>query len=182
MTDVQKPYEIIKDYATGKEIPEVGAEDNRQLFERFLVEKKGFDKSDIDIDVDIETRAKGETYRSQVGLVVSVGDIRFMAVKCVAGALQSWEKEIISAARLLESYQIPYSVVVDGKSAMIWETFTGKLAGEGMDAVFSKSEAEKLLSSMELQPLPEKRRERESLIFRSYDSMNVNVSRKIPSE
>ena len=35
------------------------------------------------------------------------------------------------------------------------------------------------LKSYELQPFPEERREREKLIFRTYDSMNVNVQRNL---
>jgi hypothetical protein len=182
MAEVQKPYRIIEDYATGKRIPEVGAEANRQAFERILVEQKGYEKSDIEIDVGIEILAKGESYRSQVGLVVSVDGIRFMAVKCAAGALQSWEKEILSAARLLESYQVPFSIVTDGDSAIVWDTVTGKRVGKLMDSVFPKVKSRQILASIALQPLPETRRERESLIFRSYDSMNVNVSRNISSE
>ena len=43
----------------------------------------------------------------------------------------------------------------------------------------SASEAIEKLSKLDLQPFPEAKRERESLIFRSYDSMNVNVGRNI---
>jgi hypothetical protein len=36
-----------------------------------------------------------------------------------------------------------------------------------------------MAKSFKLQPVAEKRLEREKLIFRSYDSMNVNVGRNI---
>ena len=47
MSDTIKPYTLTTDYVTGKEIPNIGAEQNRQAVERFLVEKKGFSKQDI---------------------------------------------------------------------------------------------------------------------------------------
>jgi hypothetical protein len=33
-TNLQKPYEMIKDYITGNEIPNIGAEENRQTVEK----------------------------------------------------------------------------------------------------------------------------------------------------
>ena len=53
MSDTLKPYSLITDFVTGKEIPNVGAEENRQMVERFLVAEKGFSKADIEVDVDI---------------------------------------------------------------------------------------------------------------------------------
>jgi hypothetical protein len=41
MSDTIKPYTLITDYVTGKEVPNIGAEENRQAVERFLVEKGG---------------------------------------------------------------------------------------------------------------------------------------------
>ncbi|MGD9084546.1 MAG: hypothetical protein PVJ41_06235, partial [Desulfobacterales bacterium] len=58
-------------------------------------------------------------------------------------------------------------------------TVSGRKLGEGLDAIPSKDEAVEKLSNLDLQPFPEAKREREGLIFRSYDSMNVNVGRNI---
>jgi hypothetical protein len=88
---------MITDFITGNKIPNVGAEENRQMFVQFLVKEKGFSKEDIEVDVDIEMIVAGETYRSQIDLVVSVdgGVTRFMAVKCAAASLGSREREIL---------------------------------------------------------------------------------------
>ena len=45
---------MITDFVTGKEIPNVGAEENRQMVARFLVKEKGFSKEDIEIDHECE--------------------------------------------------------------------------------------------------------------------------------
>lgn len=182
MADSLKPYTVITDFITGKEIPNVGAEENRQAVEYFLVEEKGYLKAEIEIDVEIEMIVAGETYTSQIDLIVSLNDrtTRLMAIKCAAGSLGSREREILAAARLFdENYQIPFSVVSDGKTAILLDTVSGKKLGEGMDAIPSKAGACEKLKSYELQPFPEERREREKLIFRTYDSMNVNVQRNL---
>ncbi|MGD8962469.1 MAG: type I restriction enzyme HsdR N-terminal domain-containing protein [Desulfobacterales bacterium] len=181
MTKTLKPYSMTTDFVTGKEIPNVGAEENRQRVEKFLVSQKGYAKEDIEVDVDIEITISGQPYRSQIDLIILIdgGRTRFMAFKCAAASLGSREREILAAARLLGENQIPLSVVSDGHTAIVLDTVSGRKLGEGLDALPSKDEANEKLSYLDLQPFPEEKRERESLIFRSFDSMNVNVGRNI---
>ena len=179
MPDTLKPYSMITDFVTGKEIPNIGAEENRQMLEQFLVNEMGYSKEDIAVDVDIELSLAGETYRSQIDLVVSLESNRFMAIKCAAASLGSREREILAAARLLAENQLPFSVVSDGKTAIVLDTVSGKKLGEGLDAIPSKAQAHEKLKEITLLPFPKDKREREKLIFRSYDSMNVNVGRNI---
>jgi hypothetical protein len=183
MSNTLKPYSMITDFVTGKEIPNVGAEENRQMVEQYLVNEKGFSKQDVAVDVDIEIRVAGELYRSQIDLVVSVddelGSTRFMAIKCAAASLGSREREILAAARLLAEKQLPFSVVSDGKTAIVLDTVTGKKLGEGLNAIPSKAQAQEKLKEIKPLPFPKEKREREKLIFRSFDSMNVNVGRNL---
>jgi hypothetical protein len=181
VTKSLKPYSMITDFVSGKMIPNVGAEENRQMVEKFLVNQKGYLKADIAIDVDIEIFVAGETYRSQVDLVVSIdgGSTPFMAIKCAAASLGSREREILAASRLLGENQLPFSVVSDGKNAVVLDTISGRKLGEGLNAIPSKEEAREKLKKMVNVPFPEEKQEREKLIFRSYDSMNVNVARNI---
>jgi hypothetical protein len=179
LPELNKSISVIIDFITGKEIPDVGPEANRQKVERILVEQKGYSKEDIEVDTPLEVKIAEKVYRSSVDLVASVDGRRLMAFKCVAGSLGSREREIIAASRLLDKYQIPFSVASDGKTAIVLDTVSGKRLGEGLNAIFSKEEIKKSLVATRLDPLPEKRIEKEKLIFRSYDSMNVNVKRNM---
>ncbi len=181
MAEISKPYTMITDFVTGREVPNVGAEENRQAVEEVLVKEKGYLKEDIQVDVDIAITVAGEPYRSQVDLVVSSdgGKTRFMVIKCAAGSLGSREREIVAAARLLVEYQIPCAVVSDGKNAIVLDTVTGKKIGDGLDAIPSKQEAVNRLKSLTPQAFSKERLEREKLIFRTYDIENVNVQRNV---
>jgi Type I restriction enzyme R protein N terminus (HSDR_N) len=181
MPDTLKPYTMITDYLTGRQIPNIGAEENRQAVERFLVEAKGYSKDDISADVPIEIMIAGKPYSSQVDLVVTAGPAkkRIMVFKCAAGSLGSREREILAAARLLDEYQIPLAIVSDGKTAIVLDTISGKKIGEGMDAVPAKDAAISKSDTYRFTALPPERREREKLVFRTYDSDNVNVQRNI---
>ncbi len=164
----------LKDYITGKEIPNIGAEENRQAVEKYLVEVKGFLKGDLEIDAPLEIDIRGEAYRATVDIVVAINHRRLMAFKCAAGSIGSREKEILSAAKLLENYQVPLAVASDGQKATVLDTLSGKPLGEGLDAIPSREEIAHRFKEEDFQPVPENRLEQVKLVFRSYDSMNVN--------
>ncbi|MBF0203574.1 MAG: type I restriction enzyme HsdR N-terminal domain-containing protein [Desulfamplus sp.] len=157
------------DYITGKMIPDVGAEGSRQLFEKFLVENKGYEKEDVLVDVPIKVMFKGEEYLSTVDLIVLCNQKPLMAVRCIAGSLGSYEREILAAARLVYDVQIPFSVSTNGKDALVRRVLSGKMHGEGLDAVPDKEKALKFLDSFVYIPFPPEKKEREMIIFRSYN-------------
>ena len=183
MAEILKPYRMIKDFVSGKDIPEVGAEANRQTVERMLIQDKGFTREDIEVDTGIAFEVAGERYASTVDLVVSVdgGANRCMVFKCVPGSLESCEREVVAAARLVdERYQIPFAVVSDGVNAVVFDTNTGKKIGDGLAAIPNKSAARKMMASLSLQPYPAQRIQRERLIFRTYNCEYVNVAKNLP--
>jgi len=174
-----KPYDMLVDFVTGNKVPNVGAEEIRQQVERFLVETKGYGKDDIEVDAPLELTIGEKEIRSNVDLVVSVSGKRFMVLKCVPGSLGSRHRETLAAARLLEAYQIPFSVVTDGKNAELLDTVTGEMIDDGMEAIPCRDDAMKWLKRLRIEPFPQEKLEREKMIFRSYDEMNVNVQRKL---
>jgi hypothetical protein len=170
---IDRPDQVI-DFITGRPKADTGSEANRQLMERVLVEQKGYSRYDIEVDVDIVLDMKDGRYRSKLDLVITVNDCRYMVIKCAPGSLDSREREVIAAARLAGSYQIPLAAATDGRTAIVWDSVTALCLGKGMDAIPSKSQAIESFDPTGLMPLDEKRRSRQQLIFRSYDSMNIN--------
>ncbi len=169
---------MITDFITGNNVPDIGAEANRQAVEKILVEQRGFSKSDVEVSVGIDLEIAGAPYQSQIDLVVSAGQKRVMVIKCAAGSLGSREREVVSAARLLDAYQIPFALVSDGLTAILLDTVSGKVLKEGIEAIPSKEAVLKQLQDMEWLPMPEKKIEREKLVFRTYDMENVNVQQR----
>lgn len=172
-----KPYDMITDYVTGKQIPDVGSEANRQAVERVLVDEKGFSRSDIEVDMPVSFAAAGEKYLSAVDLVVFADRKPFMVIKCAAGSLDSRKMEAVAAARILFDSVVPFAAASDGQTALVFDGVTAKQIGEGMDAVPDAQKAGEMLKTAEPVFLSEKRLEKERIIFRSYDNMNVNVCR-----
>ncbi len=168
--------ETIIDYITGLPVPDRGAEANRQRIEQLLVETKGYDKQQIEVDAPMcLTMADGQ-YHSFVDLVVRVKGMRYMVIKCAPGSLASRDREVIAAARLLDDYQIPLAIASDGETAIVWDTISGKTVGKGLEAIPARSQSEEQFDPHRLLPLAESRRTRQQLIFRSYDVMNIHKS------
>ncbi|MDA8137129.1 MAG: type I restriction enzyme HsdR N-terminal domain-containing protein [Desulfobacteraceae bacterium] len=168
--------EILTDFITSRQVPNAGAEANRQQVEKLLVEEKGFLKKEIEVDVPIQFHVEGQKYHSRLDLVVRVHGRRYMVIKCAAGSLASREREVLAAARLLDEYQIPLAIASDGQTALVWDTISGKKIGSGLEAIPNKVQAQSAFDPLRLLPLAEMRRSRQQLIFRSYDSMNVHRS------
>ena len=165
---------IITDYITGKPIRNIGPEASRQIFEKFLVDEKGYAKKDIKVDEKLIVQFKGEDYISDIDLIVSCKEKALMAITCVAGSIGSYEREILAGARLVYDYQIPFAVSTDARDAAVMDTLSGKKAGQGLDAIPSKEEALKLIGTIEFKPLDENRKEREMIIYRSFNLEKVN--------
>ena len=176
---VLKPYDFIEDYITGKKTPLIGAEENRQDVERFLVEEKGYAREEITVDRSLEISVRGETYRSQIDLLIHIGGRPLAAVKCAAGSLDSREREILAACRVAETPPIPLAVVSDGKSARVLDVVSGRRIGERLADLPHRSEAEAVLEKASTTLLEREKIEKEKLIFRTYDMEDINVQRKL---
>lgn len=165
------------DYLTGRPVPDVGAEANRQIVERLLVEQKGYGREEIERDVPIAVEIDGDTYHSRIDLVVGIDGRRLLAIKCAAGSLDSRQREIVAAARLLEERPLPLAAASDGADALVWDAADGHCLGTGLAAIPSRADLAARRAAPVPPPLDERRRAREGIVFRSYDSMNVNVQR-----
>jgi hypothetical protein len=170
--------DVLVDFISGERVPNMGAEANRQLVERYLIEVNGYRREEVMVDAPIEVEIDGEVYRSAVDLVVQIDRRPLIAVKCAAGSLGSREREIVSAARLYGPSPLPLAVVSDGSSAIVLDVATGKKIGDGLAAIPTRSDAVNLAQTDPLPPAAPDRLARERLVFRSYDSMNVNVRKR----
>ncbi|MFO7839438.1 MAG: type I restriction enzyme HsdR N-terminal domain-containing protein [Desulfosalsimonadaceae bacterium] len=177
--DVQKSYEMITDFITGRSVANIGAEEHRQAVEKYLYKEKGFGAEYIGVDVPLSLTVRGEPYNTRLDLLVTVGEKPFMVIKCAAGSLESREKEVIAAARVLQPIPAPYAAVSDGKTAFVYDSAKRTKIGEGLSQIPAYKEAERFIASYEPGPVDKKHLEREKIIFKSYDSMNLNVQRRL---
>ena len=164
-------YGMCDDYVTGESIVDTDDERYRQKLARFLVEEKGFAKTDLTMRQTIDTLFNQQFVTSKIDITVSLNDKCFMILRYAPGSLVTRERSAVAAARVLrDDYQIPLAVVTNGEDAEVVDTHTGKIVGQGMSGIPGRQEAEKMWDELKFTPFTdEKRREREMRILNAFD-------------
>jgi len=157
------------DFISGREITDTDDERYRQKLARFLVEEKGYAKEEIESKRRLEMTIAGEKVLSRVDFVVRVDGTAFMAIRYGPGSIVTRERPALASARILEIYQVPFTVVTNGEDAEVLDTFSGRVIGTGLDAVPHKNAAVGQLKNIELHHLSVKQSEAEKRILSAYD-------------
>jgi len=143
----------------------------RQGIRDFLLDKKGYSEEDIEVDRQFEIVQDDSRVLVSVDYILTLGGKKVMAIKCCPGALESRERHIISFARVVDSYQIPFAVVTDGLDARVLDAVSGKLVSEGLDSIPNRLQAMETLHAVEFRPYPAERIEREKRILLAFDAI-----------
>jgi hypothetical protein len=159
------------DYLTGTQIVDTDDERYRQTLARFMVEKKGFKKTDLESRLKIETLFSGQFVTSNIDMTVAISGKRLLLIRYGPGSLVTRERPAVAAARVLEpEYQIPLTVVTNGKDAEILDTYTGKILNSGLQQIPSREQALKMEKELQFLPIQnDKKRERELRILNAFD-------------
>jgi len=157
------------DFITGREITDTDDERYRQKLAHFLVEEKGYSREDVESKRRLEMLIEDNTIASMVDFVVKVGGKSFIVIRYGPGSLVTRERPALAAARILESYQVPLTVVTNGEEAEIMNTASGEVLAAGLGSIPDKSTASELLRNTEFHLLSPKQREAEKRILAAYD-------------
>jgi hypothetical protein len=141
----------------------------RQVIRDFLMNEKGYSEEDMEVDRQFEIIQDNSRCSVSVDYILTLGGKRFMVIKCSPGALESRERHIVSFARVVDTYQIPFAVVTDGIHARMLNAESGKVVSEALDFIPSRSQAVEMLQSTELKPYPEGRMDREKRILLAFE-------------
>lgn len=162
----------LTDYLTGGEIPFSNRDNIRQKILRFLIEERGYLKSDIETDREILFEADGKSCRSLVDIAVNMGGRALMVWKCASGSLVSRERQIVAAARLLAVHVVPFSAVTNGKDVEILDSCSEKTIGCGFGAVPSRQDLLKEAEDLPMRKMKDGKIIYEQRILSTYDSIS----------
>jgi predicted type IV restriction endonuclease len=157
------------DFITGETIVDTHDERARQKIARFLVEEKGYSKDDIQVRGEIPLNVDGNRATSRVDFVIRLDGRAFAIIIFGPGSLVTRERSTLAAARLVESYAVPFAVVTNGKDAEVLETRSGHVIAEGLEAIPSKGEALERIRTLTFEKVPENRLEKEERILYVFD-------------
>ena len=157
------------DFITGETIVDTVDERARQRIARFLVEEKGYARSDIDTRRRLRLCVDGDTGDVGVDFVIRMNEKAVMLVLFGPGSLVTRERTTLAVARLLEPCVIPYSVITNGEDAEVMATKTGRVIGRGLNAVLSRNELSDRFDELLFDALSESRKEKEKRILFALD-------------
>ena len=135
-----------------------------------LTKEKMFDPADIEIDPEFRLTLGDSEFVASIDFIVNCHSVSFMVMRC-ATAIESWERYIVSFARVIKDYQIPYAVVTDGDKARIIDVLKGTLAGESINRIFNKEEVLEKIKDFKKVPCPSNRLEREKRIVYAFEGI-----------
>ncbi|MEW6267614.1 MAG: type I restriction enzyme HsdR N-terminal domain-containing protein [Thermodesulfobacteriota bacterium] len=168
MTSCSFNGETLRDFVTGRELPDTDDERIRQAVEEFLVRGKGYRPEEIELDRCFDLPVADSPERGRIDLIVLIQGRPFMAILCAPGSLVTRERAALAAARLADEVQIPFTVVTNGREAELLDTITGRVTAEGLAAWPDRAEAEVLIAGLKPQPLKEGRKEKEARIYLAF--------------
>ncbi len=160
-----------KERADGEDL----ASEARKMIGYLLREKKGYAPGDIRKGMAIEVVLDQETAWSSLDYLVSVDGKKAMAIKCVAGSLDSRQRQAIAMARVIAAPPLPVAVVADPVTAEVLDVASGKVIGEGFGAIPTREQLLAILSEKPMEHLDPGRFEREKRILLAFDAIKCSV-------
>lgn len=157
------------DYITGGVLPDTHDERYRQKIARLLVERLGYEKSEIIARKQLIVTTGNKNAGIAIDFMVSSGDKFGMLIKYGPGSLTTRHTPTLAMACLVFGYQIPIAVVTNGEDAEILDTVTEKVIARGMDQIPNRSRLAKRVARYEFSPVLKKRMEMAARIVYCYE-------------
>jgi len=137
----------------------------------FLISRKGYDENDLEINHDFTFELPGCSFVVRADIIVRIEGKRLFTVKCVMSAMESWERHAVAFGRVADVYQIPYAVITDSEDARMIATADGTLVAQGLDAIPSRQEAERMQGETKFNTCPSERVEKEKRILYAFEAI-----------
>lgn len=168
MHDISLERTII-DYLTGESIEDTTYEDLRQSLARMLVEERGYPKDRLRPRVAVTVPIDGRLYSRIVDLAAYGEDnAPLLVLIFCSGAVNTYCRECLAAARLFPQGPAPFVCVTDSKNALLIETDQGEIIHEGMGAIPIYQELVRLAGERPIKELTPEQAAMEARILYAY--------------
>ena len=159
----------LTDYLTGQNLPDTHDERILQKIARFLVEEKGYAKTDILSRQLMRVSVNGKTGVLSVHFIIRINNFAFAVIMFGPGSVVTRQRPSLAVARLFGEDIIPYVMVTNGTDANFMDAKTGKVIGKELNCIFSKTEALAKTGTITPEVLSPARREKEERILYAMD-------------
>jgi hypothetical protein len=143
----------------------------KQKVWEILTKEKKFDPGDLEIDPEFRLKLSNCEATVSIDFIVNLDSVSFMVIKCSSTAMESWEMYVISFARAVKDYQIPYAMVTDGENVRVTDVITGSLLCDSVQRLFTKQDAKNKMKNFKKIPYPSDRLEKAKRIMYAFEGI-----------
>jgi hypothetical protein len=147
----------------------------KQMVLEFLTREKHFKPEEIETNPEFKITIGDRETMIHIDFIVNLHTASFMVIQCSSSSLEAWERYVISFARVIKEYQIPYAVVTDGEDAQIIDVLSGRLIGESLDKLFNREDALNKMKDFKKIPCPVNRLEKEKRIVYAFEGIKCHT-------
>lgn len=159
----------LTDFISGRTLDDTLDERHRQQIGRYLVQTKGFAKSDITSRHELEFEVEGRCARLLITYAVTLGRRIVMIVQYGPGSLVTRHRPTLAMARLVAEYQVPVAVVTNGEQADILDGDSGRRVGTGLGQLPNRDQLTELCSHYAWKIVSDQRAEKEARILMAFE-------------
>ncbi len=157
------------DFITGETIEDTHDERYRQKLARLLVEKKGYNKSEVNPRYELHISAGNNKAIVKIDFIIILSAKICMIIKYGPGSLVTRHRPVLATSRLVAPYQVPIAVVTNGEDADILDGLTNKVISSGLESIPSRAQLLERVADMRFDEIPARRAEMESRIIYAFE-------------
>ncbi|CCK80454.1 type I restriction enzyme HsdR N-terminal domain-containing protein [Desulfobacula toluolica] len=143
----------LNDFLTGAVLADTLDERYRQKIAKHLVSVCGFEKKDIQSNVNLEVAAGEKKASVKIDFLVRHKKKIIALIKFAPGSLVTRRLSTLALSRIIKPYQVPIVVITNGEDAEIIDGNSGKVVATGLKNLPDKNAVEKNMSSFLFEPV-----------------------------
>lgn len=159
----------LTDFISGRPLDETLDERHRQQIGRYLVQTKGYAKSNITSRHELNFEVDGRCARLLITYTVALDQRIGMIVQYGPGSIVTRHRPTLAISRLVANYQVPLVVVTNGEQADILDGDSGRRIGIGFEAIPNRNQLAEICSRRIWSTITEVRVEKESRILMAFE-------------
>jgi hypothetical protein len=159
----------LTDWISGRTLDDTLDERHRQQVGRYLVQTKGYAKSNITSRHELNFEIDGRCARLLITYTVTLGQRTGMIVQYGPGSLVTRQRPALAISRLTAGYQVPVVVVTNGEQADILDGDSGRRIGMGLEAIPNRDQLAEICSRHTWISISELRAEKEARILMAFE-------------
>ena len=143
----------LKDFLTGLVLTDTLDERYRQKIVRKLVLDGGFEKKDVESNIQLEVAAGHRKASIKIDFLVKYRRKIIALIKYAPGSLVTRRLSTLAVSRIIKPYQIPIVVVTNGEDAEILDGDSGKVVSTGLDNLPSIKDVKNNIENFSFKPI-----------------------------